>query len=253
MNRQWRLFLLALGFFTRLPVPAIQHLDSTELNDAARYFPLVGMLIGLAAALVLYLSLHILPATVAIILSMVATVWLTGAFHEDGLADTMDGLGGGWTKQQTLVIMKDSRIGSYGAIALFLALLLKFISLGQMPPAMLPWILVSAHALSRLAAVLVMATQEYVREEGKAKPLATNPSRISLWIAVVSGLAPLLLLPARLWLALLPVVLVWCWFSWKLKQRIGGYTGDCLGAMQQLTELAFYLGILMLVRDMWSI
>lgn len=246
MSQQWRLFLLALGFFTRLPVPVIQNFDSTELSNAVRYFPLVGVLVGLVAALVFYLSLQILPATVSIVLSMVATVWLTGAFHEDGLADTMDSLGGGWTKEQVLVIMKDSRIGSYGAIALFLALLLKFASLEHIKVELLPVVLLAAHALSRLAAVLVMATQEYVREEGKAKPLAAKPSIASLWIAGVSGLVPLLLLPAKLWLALLPVVSVWLWFSFKLRQRLGGYTGDCLGAMQQLTELAFYLGILVL-------
>ncbi|MFL9710883.1 adenosylcobinamide-GDP ribazoletransferase [Methylobacillus sp. Pita1] len=246
MSQQWRLLLLALGFFTRLPVPAIQNFDSAELNDAARYFPLVGILVGLVAALVLYLSLQILPATVAIVLSMAATAWLTGAFHEDGLADTMDGLGGGWAKEQALAIMKDSRIGSYGAIALFLALLLKFASLDHIRIELVPFVLLAAHAASRLAAVLVMATQEYVREEGKAKPLAAKPSVAGLWIAAVSGLAPMVLLPARLWLALLPVVLVWLWFSFKLRQRLGGYTGDCLGAMQQLTELAFYLGVLIL-------
>lgn len=248
MKHQWRLFLLALGFLTRLPLPAIKGFDPAELNDAARYFPLVGMMVGLLAALVLMASLRLhLPVMVAISLSMVASVWLTGAFHEDGLADTMDGLGGGWTKEQALTIMKDSRIGSYGAIALVLALLFKFVSLSHISLEILPCVMLAAHAVSRLAAVLVIASQEYVREEGKAKPLAHKLSAASLCVALFTGFAPLALLPAGLWLALVPVVLVWLWFSRKLRHRLGGYTGDCLGAMQQFTELAFYLGVLLCV------
>ncbi|MCB5190099.1 adenosylcobinamide-GDP ribazoletransferase [Methylobacillus arboreus] len=246
MSRQWRLFLLALGYFTRLPLPPIEHFEPAELNDAARYFPLVGVLVGLAGALVFCLSLQLLPLSVSIVLSMLATVWLTGVFHEDGLADTMDGLGGGWTREQALAIMKDSRIGSYGAIALLLALMLKFTSLSHIKIEILPFVMVAAHAVSRLAAVLVIARQEYVREEGKAKPLASKLSLTSLWVAIVLGLAPMLLLPVDQWPALLLVAVVWLWFSRKLSRRLGGYTGDCLGAMQQLTELAFYLGILML-------
>lgn len=250
MKQQWRLFLLALGFLTRLPLPVIKGFDPAELNDAARYFPLVGMMVGLLAALVLMASLHLhLPVMVAISLSMVASVWLTGAFHEDGLADTLDGLGGGWTKEQALTIMKDSRIGSYGAIALVLALLLKLVSLSHISLEILPCVLLAAHAVSRLAAVLVIASQEYVREEGKAKPLAHKLSATSLGVALFTGFAPLALLPAGLWLALVPVVLVWLWFSRKLRHRLGGYTGDCLGAMQQFTELAFYLGVLLCVAN----
>src|SRR5690554_1113984 len=166
--RQWRLFLLALGYFTRLPVPALEQFDPAELNDAARYFPLVGWIVGLIGAGVLMLSVQLLPLMVAIVLSMAATIWLTGAFHEDGLADAMDGLGGGWEKQQVLVIMKDSRIGSYGAIALLLALLLKFSSLYHIEIHILPWVMLAGHTISRLAAVFVIATQNYVKEEGKA-------------------------------------------------------------------------------------
>lgn len=245
LKRQWRLFLLAAGFLTRVPLPAIKDFDPAALNHAARYFPLVGALIGTVAALAFYLAALVLPAAVAIILSMIVTIWLTGAFHEDGLADAVDGLGGGWTREQALTIMKDSRIGSYGAIALVMALLLKFSSLSHIRIEILPAAMVAAHAVSRLAAVLVIATQGYVREEGKAKPMAHNPSASTVWIAILTGLMPLILLPASTWLiALLPVVAIWLWFSRKLKQRLGGYTGDCLGAMQQFTELAFYLGIL---------
>lgn len=244
MRQQWRLLLLALGFFTRLPLPAIKDFQEGDLKDAVRYLPLVGWLVGVVAALVIGLLSDIVPLEVAIILSMAVTAYMTGAFHEDGLADSVDGLGGGWKKEQVLTIMKDSRLGSYGALALILALLLKFESLLHIPLPLLPLVLFAGHAVSRLAAVLVMATQEYVRDEGKAKPMASKLSNTSLILATVFGLLPMLFLPLQLWAAMLPVVIVWLWFSRILKKRLGGYTGDCLGAMQQLTELAFYLGVL---------
>lgn len=246
--KQWRLFLIALAYFTRIPLPPIRDFAAAELHDAARYFPMVGWIVGGIAALVLYLATLVLPLEIAVILSMIATIWVTGAFHEDGLADTTDGLGGGWGKQQVLNIMKDSRIGSYGAIALVLALLLKYHSLVHISLVLLPCVMWASHALSRLAAVLLMAQQEYVREEGKARPVAGSFAAADIVIALLGGLVPVLFLPVYLWWALLPVALVWWWFGYRLKRRLGGYTGDCLGAMQQLTELTFYLGILI-----WSL
>ena len=244
MTRELRLFFTALAFFTRLPCLRWAGQSEDDLNHAARYFPLVGSVVGLMVALAYWLSVRILPQELAIIFSMAATLWLTGAFHEDGLADTVDGLGGGWSKDQALDIMRDSRIGSYGAIALFMALLAKFQALAHLSPALLPVVMLAGHALSRFAAVLVIYTQNYVRATGKAKPLAHRLSGGDLLAAAAFGLAPLALLPTALWWALLPVTLVWLWFSRKLQQRLGGYTGDCLGAMQQLCEIAFYLGVL---------
>ncbi len=104
--------------------------------------------------------------------------------------------------------------------------------------------MVAGHALSRLCAVLVMFTQKYVKFEGKSKPLATQLSAGELIVAIFFGLLPLAFISIKYWLALVPVIVVWLWFSAKINKRIGGYTGDCLGAMQQLTELAFYIGLL---------
>ena len=244
MRQQLRLFCTALTFFTRLPVSRWAGADTADLNHAARYFSLVGVLVGAVGALVYLAAARLLPQELAVLASMAATLWLTGAFHEDGLADAADGLGGGWTKEQALTIMQDSRLGSYGAIALFLVLLGKFEALSHLPPALLPAVLVAGHALSRFAAVLVIASQDYVRTEGKAKPLATRLTPGELLLAGIAGLAPLAWLqPTWLW-ALLPVALIWLWFSRKLQSRLGGYTGDCLGAMQQLCEITFYLGVL---------
>lgn len=246
MSQQLRLVILALAYFTRLPMPQQHNVTADEWAKAARYLPLAGWLVGGWAALVLYVGLQYLPVGPAIVLSMLSSILLTGALHEDGLADTADGLGGGWSKEQALTIMKDSRIGSYGAIALVIALLLKFNLLSAMQPEYLPLVLIAAHAVSRLAALMVMSSQRYAREEGKAQALASPPSIAGLLTGLVFGLLPMLLLPVQAWLALLPVLLVWVWFSLKLKRRLGGYTGDCLGAMQQLTELAFYLGIVII-------
>jgi adenosylcobinamide-GDP ribazoletransferase len=244
MKRQLRLFFTALSFFTRIPCTRWAGMNEDDLYHAARYFPLVGIVVGSVAALIWWLAQHVLPQELAIIASMVASIWLTGAFHEDGLSDTMDGLGGGWHKEQMLTIMKDSRIGSYGAVALVMALLTKFQTLVHLSPLLIPAVLVAGHALSRCAAVWLIYTQSYVRETGKAKPLAQQISTGEMLLAALFGLIPLALMPSSLWLALLGVGVVWLWFSRKLKKLLGGYSGDCLGAMQQLCELAFYIGIL---------
>lgn len=244
LTRELDLFLAAIGFFTRIPIAMKADFNESDLNHAARYFPLVGVVIGAVAALVYTLASEILPKELAILASMGATIWVTGAFHEDGLTDAIDGLGGGWEKEQVLTIMQDSRIGSFGAVGLFLILLAKFEALAHIYPALIVVVLIAAHALSRFAAVLVITTQAYVKPKGKAKSLATKMSAGELALAALFGLGPLLLLaPKLLLVTVVPMAIVWCWFSYTLKRRLGGYTGDCLGAMQQLCELAFYLGV----------
>ena len=125
MRYQVELFLTAVAFFTRIPIPAAVPWSPQRLNQSARYFPWIGWLVGGAAAAVLGLALQVLPVSVAVVLSIAATLRLTGAFHEDGFADACDGLGGGWQRDEVLRIMKDSRIGSYGAAGLALMLLAK--------------------------------------------------------------------------------------------------------------------------------
>ena len=243
IRQQWCYLLTAIMFFTRVPIKFIDF-DESHLSKATQYLPLVGILVGIISALIFKLSDILLPSEVAVLLSMVATILLTGAFHEDGLADTVDGLGGGWTKEQALAIMVDSRIGSYGAIGLVMALLIKYQALSYQTAALLPISIIAGHALSRLCAVLVMFTQSYVKVEGKSKSLAAKLNISELIVATFCGLLPMAFLPMKFLAALVPVSIVWLWFSAKIKARIGGYTGDCLGAMQQLTEIAFYLGLL---------
>lgn len=258
IRREWRRLLLAIGFFTRIPVPNFADFAEEELNHAAKYFPLVGMLVGLFAAIVFYVASLFLPQTIAVIISMAASIYFTGAFHEDGLADSADGLGGGWERERILTIMQDSRLGTYGAVALFVMLFAKFQTLNAMHPLVLALALICAHALSRLAAVWVMRCASYVRFEGKSKPLATTLSNPELYLANVFGLLPfalvvtLLILSNHSWqvvallilMTIVPVLCVWWWWLAKIKRWIGGYTGDTLGAIQQMTELMFYLGVL---------
>ncbi|NMG00579.1 adenosylcobinamide-GDP ribazoletransferase [Aromatoleum toluolicum] len=250
MRYQLELFFTALGFFTRLPVPAWVPWSPERLNHAARYFPLVGWVVGaIGAASWLALAL-ILPPSVAVLLSMAVTIRATGAFHEDGWADACDGLGGGWDKSQVLTIMKDSRIGSYGTVGLVLMLLAKAAALVELAgagDAAVAIALLVAHPLSRLASTSLIHTLEYVREDetAKAKPLARRLTGTELAIASAFGILPLALLhPGEAATALIAVAAVTLWAGRYLVRRLGGYTGDCLGAVQQATELAIYLGIL---------
>lgn len=244
MKRELRLFFTALAFFTRIPCAALGSQDEQDFSHAAKFLPLVGAVIGSIAAAI-YLAAHrVFPQEIAVLASMAASLWLTGAFHEDGLADAADGLGGSWNKEQALAIMKDSRLGTYGAIALFLVLLTKFESLSYLDPAIIPAGLIAGHTLSRFGAVMVIATQSYVRTSSKAKPFTSRLSPGEIGLAALFGVVPLALLTPRLLISVVPVVLAWLWFSRLLKRRLEGYTGDCLGAMQQLCEIAFYLSLL---------
>ena len=161
MRHEIRLFFIALQFLTRLPAPAWVGYVDAWLHQSVRHFPLAGLLVGLFGTAVLTLALALLPAAVAVLLSMAATIWLTGALHEDGLADTCDGLGGAVSRERALEIMKDSRIGSYGALGLILALGLKaagLTALVQFHPVLACMALLWGHAASRTAPVWLICS-----------------------------------------------------------------------------------------------
>ncbi|MCX7192376.1 MAG: adenosylcobinamide-GDP ribazoletransferase [Proteobacteria bacterium] len=256
MLQELRLFLTAVQFFTRIPVPAWVGHCPQQLNQASRYFPLVGILVGLLSAASLWLCAQILPLPLSVGLSMAVGILVTGAFHEDGLSDFADGLGGGFTPDKALSIMKDSRVGAYGAISLILILLLKYQALVELCRAhsllFVAVTLIAAHSFSRLMAASLMLTQHYIRDDdsARAKPAAQQISPASFAIALLTCLAVLVLLfaagapAAKLLAAVLAALLMRAYLAWRLQKRLGGYTGDCLGAVQQLTELAFYLGLL---------
>lgn len=245
-RREMRIFLTALAYFTRVPIPAWVGFHPEDLHASARYFPLVGVLVGMAGALATQLALGWWPVPVAVLLGMAATLLLTGAFHEDGLADSADAFGGGWQKEDVLRIMHDSRIGTFGALALGMALLLKWQLLleiaTQAGAVTMLLTLVGAHGASRAMAVSLLATLPYVRPEGKAKPVAQQLQGKGLLFALLCGVLPLLaggvgfFVVAIGLLALLRLAL-----ARYFVRRIGGYTGDCLGMAQQLGELLVYL------------
>ena len=245
LRREAEYFFGAIRFFTRLPVPAWVGHSPEALNHSVRYFPLVGIVVGLISALVFAAASFLLPKSLAVLFAMAATIHVTGAFHEDGWADMVDGFGGGWTRERTLEIMKDSRIGSYGAIALVLLLLAKFMALVELDMLLVAPALIAGHAFSRLCATSVMHFLDYARDEGKAKPLATRISVGELAVAAVFGLLALLMLPPlSVIVGVLLATAATAFLARKFRRRLGGYTGDCLGATQQLSEVAFYCGLL---------
>lgn len=236
-------FLAAIQYFTRLPVPAWVGHSQNLLDDAARYFPAVGLLVGALGAAVLAASGRLWTMPIAVVLSMIATIALTGAFHEDGLADAVDGLGGSLDRTRALEIMKDSRIGVFGTAALMLALLLKFAALTAMPLRTAAWVLIAGHTVSRLGAILIMATLPYVREtdDSRSKPLVQRVSSISLLIGCVTAAVALIPLQLRGIAGAIGVLCVGLFWRRYLRRRLGGYTGDCLGAAQQMGEGIFYV------------
>src|ERR1700722_3456046 len=251
MKRQLSLFLVAAQFLTRLPVPPIPGFQPSWLSRSARYFPLIGALIGLIGTGVWWLGSLCFPPAVAVGLTMSCTLLLTGALHEDGFADVCDGFGGGTTRDAVLSIMKDSRIGAYGAIGVGMMLALKWSSLVSLPRAAFPITVLGAHMASRWCAIGLIWRLPYVRADADAKSRSFAGSlRTPDWL--LSGvLGALALLPVALridpvvgisWARALLAALA-CAMAGTLavgayfKARIGGYTGDCLGAAQQITEL----------------
>jgi len=251
MRKEMQIFFTALMFYTRIPCPGWVKHDPDYLNQATKYLPLIGWIVGGSAALAFYLSATLFPKSIAIIASIAASIFITGGFHEDGLADVGDGFGGGWTRKKILEIMKDSRIGTFGALAIGLALALKFFSLMEIPSYYIPIVLIIGHSMSRTASVVVVYFYEYARsnESSKSKPVAKGTGKIALIIALVVGLLPLSLLKTPLALTIcIPPLIVMIGMAHYFNRWIGGYTGDCLGAIQQISELSIYMYFLVIWR-----
>jgi adenosylcobinamide-GDP ribazoletransferase len=242
-------FVTALMFFTRIPVPFTVPYSSEIMNRSQKYFAWVGLLVGLVNAGVLYLSYHLFNLDIAIVLMMISSVLLTGAFHEDGFTDVCDSFGGGYGKEKILTIMKDSRVGAYGAIGIILLFALKFFSiqaLGDIDLLTTLGIIILAHTTSRFISGTMIYTHRYVTDidVSKSKPLANKPlDGKSLIVSFISVLISFLLIPDwRLILAFALAYLGKIYMGWYFKKHLGGYTGDCLGTVQQVTEVLFYLG-----------
>ncbi len=255
MNRQIVLFMTAVQFLTRLPTPDFREFEPAWLARSARYFPLVGVLVGAINVGVWWLASQRLPTPVAVGLTLALSVLVTGAFHEDGFADVCDGFGGGNSADRVLAIMKDSRIGAYGAIGVVLMLGLKWSCLDGLAVGMAVFapLVIGAHLVSRWCAGALMWSLPYVRSDGDSKSRAAVEGFTAReWlIGGIIGLAAFS--PIAAWAlresaapvawALLAGAVSAAATAWAaagyFRRRIGGHTGDCLGAVQQLTELAF--------------
>jgi adenosylcobinamide-GDP ribazoletransferase len=249
LRRELRLAAAALQYFTRVPVPAWAGADRAQLNACLRWFPAVGLFVGGVSAAGFALGDVVAGPLFGAVLALAAGVWLTGALHEDGLADTCDGLGGGATREQALAIMKDPRAGSYAVLALALVLLGKAALLGALGATAVA-ALVAAHGVSRWMAASIVYRGRYVRDaaSARAKPALGGLSGRGL------AFAALTVLPALAWLGsasaggVAAALAMRLWLGRLFARRLGGYTGDCLGATQQMSEVAFYFGVALFVR-----
>lgn len=243
----------AIMFLTRLPTGTLASGDPAELVRSTRYFPLVGLIVGSMLAISLAILQLLLPATVAIALMLLLSVRLTGAFHEDGLADVADSAGA-FGVDRKLEIMRDSRVGTYGALALILLVLIKLLSLWelwQLAPELCLAALVCAHVLSRWSSVCLMVLEDYARPEAANKVVAEGVDRRCLWhSSLCAGVA---LLPLALWQgAALYLLFIVAFLSVliagrQFRRAFGGITGDCLGAANQVVEVLVLLSVLMVV------
>ncbi|RDV11354.1 adenosylcobinamide-GDP ribazoletransferase [Pontibacter diazotrophicus] len=258
MKREISIFFTALMYYTRIPCPGWVVYQESYLHQATRYFPFIGWLIGFFAGLLFLAASYLFGTALGIILSMAGSILLTGAFHEDGFADACDGFGGGWTKERILEIMKDSRVGTYGVVGLILILAVKFFSLQQMvsnsmQPLVLLLLFMTAHALSRFVASTFLFTHTYVRlsEDSKVKPVAQGGEKHNFFIGAALAFIPLLTLlyftgKPLLITVLLPLYLLKLYLGRYFTKWIGGYTGDSLGATQQVCEVLIYLTFIVL-------
>ena len=238
---EFRLFRVALMYFTRIPVGDIKSFKAGDIKHAARYFPWVGALVGFVNAVVYMIAVLLFDQPIAVLLAMVASFLLTGCLHEGGLADTIDGFFGGYTVKRKLEMIKDSRQSSYGVVALWAALTLKWMLLSKMDAVTVPVVMVIGHSFSRFIPILMIKVLTYVREEdSQDKPVTSKITWQDL------GIAALIMLPAFIFslkrsLMTIAILLAGFLLLARISRRqIGGYTGHILGASQQMSEILVY-------------
>ena len=240
--------LAAFIFFTRLPFWRLKEVPSECFKHGVPYWPWVGWLTGSAMAMVLALGSLVMPVSLAWIWAIVTRLLITGALHEDGLADFFDGFGGGTTRERTLAIMKDSHIGTYGVIGLIVYFLL-MLELRHLPVSVLCTLVVCGDCWGKLCASQLINFLPYARkeEDSKAKVIYNRMSSKELFFCIIGGTLPLWLFPLSLWGALVAPCLILAFLILLMNRRLQGYTGDCCGATFLMCEMAFYLSALILI------
>jgi len=242
-------FVNAIRFLTRFPVPSTESLDDDWLARAAKYFPAVGLMVGALSALVFVIAARFWSGLIPAVLAVAASIWVTGAFHEDGLADTVDGFGGGSSVEARLAIMKDSRIGTYGTLALGFSVALRVAALALMTPSFAWVALIAAHAGARGAATWAMTALPYAGDPGTTRIIYSGtvldrPGAMTALLITLAALLPALLkAPSALFAGLILGVLGVLTVVALARRLIGGYTGDVLGAVEQVAEIGILLGL----------
>jgi adenosylcobinamide-GDP ribazoletransferase len=243
-------FLDALRFMTIIPAPSSAAAQEPDwLSRCVKYFPVVGIIVGLASAIVWLVTGGIWGPVIAAILAVATGIVITGALHEDGLADTVDGFGGGWTVEKRLAIMKDSRIGAYGALALGFSVALRVAVLADWPAWTGAAALIAVHATARITPAFVLSRMTYQGDVAAMKvayadsPIRSEEFRFALLIVIIA-LLPLAFISFTAVVSglLLGGAFAAAFAAWS-RRLIGGYTGDVLGAIEQLFEIGFLLGV----------
>ena len=244
---EMRAFVAAVRLLTRVPVPSRIPTTRADMRRSLRYLPFIGAIIGVLAFLMMAIfGGALLPWSVSVFVLIAITILLTGALHEDGLADTADGIGGGHTRERALEIMRDSRIGTYGVLALILVIGMKAATLVALADVATGFLIFSAYTVSRASMVVAMWRVRPARADGLGAIFDEGPGIGSVLIALATCTVPLLGLWSVLgWqtavAALGGAVIGHVAARLFYQPKLGGYTGDTLGAVQQVTELAMYL------------
>lgn len=247
LGEDWAALRLACQFLTRLPIPVAY--SPARMARAPRWYPAAGILVGLCAACAQALAALRFDPALAALAAVAVAMLVTGCLHEDGFADCCDGLGGGAGRERALEILRDSRLGTYGVAGLALMILGRWQALAALSAGLVAPALVAGHALSRASMVAAMVGARYARTEGAAASVAGHVGLGALAVALSVAVPPLAVLGAfapasALFAGLAALALAHALTRTWYTRRLGGYTGDCLGAIQQTGELAFLLGVL---------
>jgi len=255
LKQEFKTLLACFSYFTRIPIWKLIDTSDVNMKQTSKYFPLVGLFIGGLSGLIFYWCNIVFPIEIALLLSMSTSLILTGAIHEDGFADVCDGFGAGYTKDRILAIMKDSSTGVFANIGLFIILAIKFFALMSIELDYIAVSMVIAHTLSRWTSISFLYTHEYARESSDSKStiFVKKPSKyefllISFWMLISFLLLPEPIIYQAL-LLIIPIYLFKFLIGIYFKKKIGGYTGDCMGACQQVAEILFYLGMILITND----
>lgn len=235
-------YFVAQMFLTRLPSPVKLEWSETELAHSTPWFVAVGVVVGTIAAIAFWLGHTFWSPLTGAVFAVAASVLVTGAFHEDGLADSADGLGGAFEIEKKLIIMRDSRIGTYGSVALILTIIAKVSAISLLPPETAPGVLIGAHMLGRWTSVPLIKYNNYVREKGTGKPFASMVTTSNVILSSVFAIIISAVCFQATIVFILPGILMFLWLAqWYVRRKLGGITGDILGAINSLTELLVYL------------